>query len=103
MTTPPIHAPNAFAMLSAAWLSEAARVCASAATSISRVCSPGTIDAPAAPTKNTSSSAVYGLWEAVTKIPSSTPSAVIEANRPGISALSASLPPIRLPATMPSP
>src|SRR3984885_3657819 len=37
MARPPVHAPSAFAILKAEWLRAAASVCASAATSISRV------------------------------------------------------------------
>ena len=41
MTAPPNAAPDALAMLSAAWLSAAASVCARPATSMRRICSDG--------------------------------------------------------------
>ena len=52
MATPPSQAPSALAMLKAEWLSAAASVCASPATSIKRICKAGPI-ATMVPTKKT--------------------------------------------------
>ena len=56
-------------MFRAAWLSVAASVCASAATSISRVCSAGPRATPAA-TRNEAKMTATGLAEANAKIAS---------------------------------
>ena len=90
-------------MLSAEWFSAAASVCASCATSISRVCSAGATAEPAAPMPNSTSSAVHGLCEASTNTARTTPSAPIDRYSARMTDWSANRPPTRLPTTMPTP
>ena len=66
ITAPPMAAPRALARLKAAWLSEAAKVCASSATSIRRVYRPGMTDEPEAPIRKIRINAVTPLWAAAT-------------------------------------
>ncbi len=102
MATPPSQAPSALATLKAEWLSAAARVWASPATSIRRICSAGPM-ATMVPSRKVASAAVATWWAAKTK---NTSTAADHASSPPMvrmSALSAMREPARLPATMPRP
>ena len=88
--------------MKAEWLSAAASVCASPATSIRRICSAGPI-ATSVPKKNVASAAVTGWCAAGTNSTITT----IDHNNTlptvGMSALSAMREPTTLPTTMPRP
>src|SRR6187402_1278057 len=101
-TTPPAHAPRAFAILKAEWLSAAATVWASPATSIRRVCTAGTTAMPS-PIAKRLSVAVHSLADEYANAASA---AAFQISMPKMVQrrdLSARTPPIKLPAVMPTP
>ncbi|CAM4172819.1 hypothetical protein COSO111634_34255 [Corallococcus soli] len=99
---PPSHGPTALATLKALWFSAAASVCASPATSISRVCNTE-LSPPPQPTRKTTS-VMDHRWEVA--IGYSASEAALHSSRPPAARIwkrSAAQPPNRLPTVSPTP
>jgi len=91
------------AALRAAWLSVAARVWASSATSISRTCRPSTSTEAATADRKSATDAVTALCAATVKMPSSTPIEIRLPTNDRRADRSTRRPPRTMPTTMPRP
>ncbi|KGD16399.1 major facilitator superfamily MFS_1 domain protein [Burkholderia pseudomallei] len=101
--TPPSHAPPALPTLNAPMFSVDARFGACAAFSTTRDCSGGTVAKAAIPQTNTVTAAAAGMWLVFANAAITAISATRIATSEGISARSASRPPIVLPIVSPAP